>query len=89
MRGLPGDRSVKLGRFRVVVVALLAFDLGVLHRKEREIGIAESLKLSAFYICAGLGFGAYIWLSRGPKDGLDYYTGFLVEKNRYRWITCL
>ncbi|KPC50803.1 TerC family protein [Amantichitinum ursilacus] len=69
------------GVFAVVVVALLAFDLGVLHRKEREIGIAESLKLSAFYICAGLAFGAYIWFTRGPKDGLDYYTGFLVEKS--------
>ena len=67
--------------FAAVVIALLAFDLGVLHRKEREIGIAESLKLSAFYICAGLAFGAYIWVVRGPKDGLDYYTGFLVEKS--------
>ena len=33
--------------FAAVVVALLAFDLGVLHRDDHEIGIRESLWLSA------------------------------------------
>jgi tellurite resistance protein TerC len=43
------------------VVALLAFDLGVLNRKDHEIGVGESLKLSAFYIAIGLGFAFVIW----------------------------
>lgn len=43
------------------VVALLAFDLGVLNRKDHEIGVGESLKLSAFYIAIGLGFAVVIW----------------------------
>ena len=47
--------------FFFVVIALLAFDLGVLHRDQHEIGVAESLKLSAFYITLGLLFGAWLW----------------------------
>jgi len=36
--------------FVLAVLALLAFDLGVLHRKTREIGVRESLLMSAIYI---------------------------------------
>jgi len=53
----------------------------VLHRKQREIGVRESLLLSAFYITIGLGFGAWVWMERGQDDGIDYLTGFLVEKS--------
>ncbi|KAF0811782.1 Inner membrane protein alx [Andreprevotia sp. IGB-42] len=69
------------GVFAAVVLVLLVFDLGVLHKDSHEIGIKESLKLSAFYISAGLLFGAYVWWLKGPQAGLDYYTGFLVEKS--------
>jgi tellurite resistance protein TerC len=43
------------------VVALLAFDLGVVNRKDHEIGVGESLRLSAFYIAIGIGFAFVIW----------------------------
>lgn len=43
------------------VSALLAFDLGVVNRKDHEIGARESLRLSAFYIAIGLGFAAVVW----------------------------
>jgi tellurite resistance protein TerC len=36
--------------FFVIVIALMAFDLGVLNKTDHEIGIKESLWLSAFYI---------------------------------------
>ena len=36
--------------FLSIVVALLAFDLGVLHKEDHEIGVEESLLLSAGYI---------------------------------------
>ncbi|MBY0564084.1 MAG: TerC family protein [Hyphomonadaceae bacterium] len=47
--------------FILAVVALLAFDLGVVNRKDHEIGVRESLKLSAFYIAIGVGFAWIIW----------------------------
>lgn len=66
--------------FLAVVAALLALDLGVLHRKSREIGIRESLAMSAFYIAVALGFGAVVWQWQGPTAGIEYLTGFAVEK---------
>ena len=47
--------------FLAVVVILLALDLGVLHRKERAIGVRESLMLSAGYIGIATLFGAWVW----------------------------
>ncbi|MFN3727998.1 MAG: TerC family protein [Allosphingosinicella sp.] len=67
--------------FLGIVIALLVLDLGVLHRKQREIGVRESLMMSGFYIAAGLAFGAWVWIERGDTAGLDYVTGFLVEKS--------
>jgi TerC family integral membrane protein len=66
--------------FLLIVVALTAFDLGVLHKEDRELGIGESLKLSAFYIAVALAFGAWVWAERGSTAGMQYYTGFFIEK---------
>lgn len=67
--------------FFTLVVALLAFDLGILHRDGHEIGVRESLGLSGFYIALGLAFGGFIWFSLGAQSGLEYLTGFVVEKS--------
>ena len=47
--------------FVAVVAVLLAFDLGVLHRKTKEIEVRESLILSAFYIGLGVAYSAFVW----------------------------
>src|SRR5690606_15424009 len=67
--------------FAGVVVVLLALDLGVLHRKQREIGVRESLALSAGYFTLGLAFGGWGWWELGRQSGLEYLSGFLVEKS--------
>ena len=67
--------------FISVVIALLSFDLGVLHRDNHEIGVKESLWLSAGYISAGLLFGLWVWVQKGGDAGMDFYTGFLIEKS--------
>ncbi|PNY82057.1 TerC/Alx family metal homeostasis membrane protein [Deinococcus koreensis] len=82
--------------FLVMVVALLAFDLGVLGRRRarraqaagnpaqveeaQSIGVGTSLKLSAFYIAVALAFGVWVWVTLGAESGLSYFTGFAVEK---------
>jgi tellurite resistance protein TerC len=74
--------------FLGLVVALTAFDLGILHKEDREMGIGESLKLSAFYISIALLFGVFVYFEKtasyGAVAGLDltmkYYTGFFIEK---------
>ena len=67
--------------FMAVVVALLALDLGVLHRDQHEIGVRESLLLSGMYIAVALVFGGWVWWELGPQSGMEYLTGFAVEKS--------
>ncbi len=66
--------------FMTIVAALLIADLGLFHKDQREIAIGESLKLSAVYIAIGLGFGGGVWLMLGPQSGMEYLTGFAIEK---------
>ncbi|WP_137389548.1 TerC family protein [Rhodoligotrophos defluvii] len=67
--------------FNLFVLALLAFDLGVLRRKEREIKVGEALWLSLFYVVLALLFGAGIFWLRGAQDGVDFLTGYFIEKS--------
>lgn len=64
-----------------VVGFLLFLDLGVFQKKSHEIGMRESLKMSAFYIGMGLLYGAWLWFELGAAQGSLYLTGFLVEKS--------
>lgn len=67
--------------FGAVVATLLTLDLGILHRKSREIPVGESLLLSGGYIAVALLFGGWIWWSQGAQPGIDFLTGYLVEKS--------
>ncbi len=67
--------------FLGIVIVLLAVDLGIVHKDQHEIGVKESLKLSAFYITLGLAFGGWVWWQMGPEAGAAYVTGFVVEKS--------
>ncbi|MGB3146664.1 MAG: TerC family protein [Paracoccaceae bacterium] len=67
--------------FIILVCGLLAFDLGVLHKGNTEIGVNESLKLSAFYVTLGLGFSGFVWSQLGPTAATEYLTAFVVEKS--------
>ncbi len=66
--------------FLGIVLGLLVFDLGVLHRQQREIEMRESLVLSGLYIGLGLAFGVWVWWYLGPEPGMNYFTGFAIEK---------
>ncbi len=67
--------------FLGLVVVLLVLDLGVLHRKHREIGVRESLLMSLGYLTLGVGFGGWVWFTLGAQSGIEYLTGFVVEKS--------
>jgi tellurite resistance protein TerC len=71
-----------------IVIGLTAFDLGFLHKEDREMGIAESVKLSIFYIAIAMAFGVWVYFHKvgvlGQQAGADlamkYYTGYFIEK---------
>lgn len=65
--------------FLAIVITLLVLDLGVLHRKNREIGVRESLLLSAGYMTLASIFGAWLWWKLGAQAGMEYFTGYVIE----------
>ena len=64
-----------------IVLTLLVLDLGVFHKDNREIEVKESLLMSAGYITIGVLFGCWIWWSMGAESGMNYMTGFFIEKS--------
>jgi tellurite resistance protein TerC len=67
--------------FVVIVITLLTFDLGVLHKTDREIGTRESFILYGCYMAIAFLFGAWVWWSRGDQSGLEFFTGYLIEQS--------
>ena len=74
--GTPTLWAVTIG----AVVALLAVDF-LVTRKPHEVSMREAIAWSAFYVALPLAFGVYVWTQFGGERGLEYYTGYLVEKS--------
>ena len=69
------------GIFGVVVVALLFFDLFIFNRKNEVPNFTHTLVLCVLYIAAACVFGVFVIYEKGMDLGMDYFTGFLVEKS--------
>ena len=67
--------------FNVLILVLIAIDLGVLHKKSHVISVKEALIWSAGWIIISLTFnvGIYYWL--GYDSALEFLTGYLIEKS--------
>jgi tellurite resistance protein TerC len=74
--GTPLLWAVSLG----AVVALVVVDF-LLTRRPHEVSMKEALGWSAFYVGLPVAFGGYIWSRHGSGTGVEYYTGYLVEKS--------
>ena len=66
--------------FNAFVVGLLLLDLLVFNRKAHEIKLREALGLSAFWVILSLCFNYLVYRTMGPQAGLQWLTGYLVEK---------
>jgi tellurite resistance protein TerC len=67
--------------FNVFVLAMLALDLGVFHRKAHIVGLREAAVWSCVWVGLALVFNAGLWFYGGPKVGLEFLTGYLIEKS--------
>ena len=68
------------GIFGAIVLILLAFDLGVLNRKNGAISLKRSLGLSAGYIGVALVFAAWVGWQLGAGSAMAFLTGYAIEK---------
>ena len=67
--------------FNVFVLAMLALDLGVFHRKAHVVKLKESLVWTAVWVLLALVFNAGVWYYAGPQKALEFLTGYLIEKS--------
>jgi tellurite resistance protein TerC len=66
--------------FTIFILAMLALDLGVFHRKAHAIRMREALIWSAVWISLALVFNAGVYRWFGPERALEFLTGYLIEK---------
>jgi tellurite resistance protein TerC len=66
--------------FNAFVIVALILDLGVFHRKAHKIKMREAALWSVVWIGLALAFGFFVWHWHGPQRGLEYLTGYVIEK---------
>jgi tellurite resistance protein TerC len=67
--------------FVAFIVAMLLVDLFVVHRHAQEVTLREAALWSAVWVAIGVAFAGVIWAWRGPTDGGEYLTGYLIERS--------
>jgi tellurite resistance protein TerC len=66
--------------FIVFVLAMLAIDLGLFHRKAHDVSLKEAAIWSAVWIGLAAVFGLGVLHFFGPTRALEFTTGYLIEK---------
>jgi tellurite resistance protein TerC len=67
--------------FNVFVLAMLALDLGVFHRKAHVVSLRESMGWTVVWVALALLFNAGVWHYYGSQKALQFFTGYLIEKS--------
>jgi tellurite resistance protein TerC len=67
--------------FNLFVLAMLAIDLGIFHRQAHAVSMREASIWSAVWIGLALVFNLGVWKFLGPQPGVEFLTGYLIEKS--------
>jgi tellurite resistance protein TerC len=67
--------------FNLFILAMLALDLGVFHRKAHEVTFKEAATWSAVWVALALAFNVGVWQLMGAEKGTQFLTGYLIEKS--------
>ena len=69
------------GAFVAFIITMLLLDLLVFHRRAHVVSIREALAWTAVWIVLAVAFGMGVWLWQGEEKGLEYLTGYVIEKS--------
>ncbi len=75
----PHSISVWIG-FNLLILALLALDLGVLHRKSTTVGFREAVVWNIIWVAVALVFWRVVAMVYTPQLGMEYLTGYVIER---------
>ena len=80
---LPGmSNSVLLwSGFNLFVLGMLALDLGVFHRKSKEISVKDALVWTGIWITLAMCFNVFIYQYFGKQEAIEFFTGYIIEKS--------
>jgi tellurite resistance protein TerC len=67
--------------FNLFVLFALALDLGIFHRQAHKIRFREAAFWTVVWIGLALSFGYFVWHWYGAQRGLEYLTGYVIEKS--------
>ncbi|AUN99738.1 TerC family protein [Bacteriovorax stolpii] len=67
--------------FAGIITFMLVLDLGVFHKKSHKVSIKESLAWTAVWICLAMMFNAWVYHKMGHQKGLEFLTGYIIEKS--------
>ncbi len=67
--------------FNVFILAMLALDLGVFHRKTHVVTFKESIAWTMVWVILALLFNVGIWHYSGSQKALEFFTGYVIEKS--------
>jgi tellurite resistance protein TerC len=68
------------GGFILFVLAMLAIDLGVFHRKAHVVTAKEAGIWSAVWVSCAMVFASLVYVFAGPSVALEFTTGYVIEK---------
>jgi tellurite resistance protein TerC len=67
--------------FNVFVLAMLALDLGVFHRKSSEIKVKEALLWTCAWVFLAFLFNIFVYYHFGQEKAFEFFTGYVIEKS--------
>ena len=67
--------------FNGAVILMLLLDLGVFNRKAQKVTVKAALYWTAFWIILSMAFNGWIFDNFGNEAGLDFFTGYILEKS--------
>src|SRR6187551_3339280 len=67
--------------FNLFVLIMLVLDLGVFHRKSKEIHVKEALIWTCVWVSIAFLFNAFVYYQLGEEKAYEFFTGYLIEKS--------
>jgi tellurite resistance protein TerC len=64
-----------------LIFGMLTLDLGVFNRREHRVGLREAVFWSVAWTLVALAFNAWVYYRLGPRPGLEFLTGYVIERS--------
>jgi tellurite resistance protein TerC len=67
--------------FGLLILALLALDLGVLHKKNQVVSLKSAMAGAALWVTLAMAFNLLIYFWKGEQAALEFLAGYLIEES--------